>query len=917
MTMRKLVKKLGMRGQSIAFGVKPSRLGVLLLLANLLLGALTACENSHTTSAASRQVGPAPVPPASEAVKAAADLDRIEPSTDLPESQAEAAGDSPDLSHLKTKMVYEQDFSTTELGRKPADAVDDSGWAGGKVDMKVVATGDPKRPHAVECTVNSYGQIAFGRFQVEKGKLYRIRLDVAAKGGSNLLVIVRTLPWPWTFYLQSEEKAMDDYRTISFLGRSPKDGKDVCVQVVNRGSLSMRISNIKVEEVEGDVVVEAPPVPGNLVLNGSFELAGDGMFVRAWGSPSRPAYPRVNDAVDGNHVAELYDKNAVSTPWMPLSFQCEYRVRAHARAIASPGRFNLSLVGNSSGWKSQSVDLKPEDGWRTVSFKVQPQRPDSGKLLRNLDAFVVMSAANGPVQVDAVEVVAMMPGNDVETQAYQPHAPLELAVAVDPSMPMAVATVGDPVPVKVLASADITAAKLQILDEHRRLLREQLLSFKDRRATVVLRDLPPGYWCLRTAPAEPSAESERVEGESFLCVVPVMPDVPADQWIYGSHIVDYPPLRQAAWKLGLHWDRLHDTGYWQKWDRVQPDGKDSWNFHDDWINARRKDGFTLLANLESMPKWVPRKSEPEVPPYFCQIKVFNEQTLPLWEEYCRRMAEHYKGRVDYFEIANEPQMSGTTAEQYVQALRIAYHAIKAVNPRAVVVGMGGMVAGSGLIADSLKLGAGGFCDAISIHGYNLTTWATVDGPETLQRTVRAMRDLLKANGAPENMPIWDSETGWGSPWSYTKFYSGSQVDVPPLDHARMLAKSVAGVKAAGLARVMYYAMFDDNFAQDTHHFRMCSMNDTMRMPMQPMAVAIAMLEGREFVRQDMADKDNGIVHLVFAGRGATVKMMWTPTGTGDVTCPAQAKQVLNMWGREIKPVAGQLKLSSSPIYVVE
>jgi len=448
-------------------------------------------------------------------------------------------------------------------------------------------------------------------------------------------------------------------------------------------------------------------------------------------------------------------------------------------------------------------------------------------------------------------------------------------------------------------------------------IQENVLDLKGRQATLVLRDLPPGYWCLRTASAEPAEKSDRVEGESFLCVVPVMPDVPVQQWIYGSHIVDYPPLRQAAWKLGLHWDRLHDTGYFQKWDRVQPQSKDAWNFHDAWIAARRKDGFALLANLDCMPQWAPHKSAPVVPPYFCQIKVFNAQTLPLWEEYCRRVAEHYKGQVDYFEVGNEPHIPGTTAEEYIPALQAAYRGIKAGNPQAVVVGLGGMVAGAPLIDEVLKLGGGEFCDAISIHGYNLTTWATVDGPETLQKTVRSLRDLLKATGALENMPIWDSETGWGSPWSYTKFYSGSQPGESPLDHAQMFPKSVAGVKAAGLARVMYYAMVDDNFAQDTNHYRMCSVNDTMRMPVQPMAVAIATLADRAFVRQDMGDKEQGIVHLVFAGRGATVHMMWTSAGTRTVACPAQAKQVLNMWGREIKPVSGRLNLNASPIYVVE
>ena len=829
----------------------------------------------------------------------------------------QAPVDSVDLLNIKVTPVYIQDFLKCEPGKPPANAWDNSKWAGGKVDMQVVVTGDPLRARAVECRVTNYGQICIGNFHLKKDKLYRVSLDVAAKGGADLTILLRQLPGPWKCFLQSEEKVTDDYRRISFLGKVTEDGDQVGLIITNRGRLSMRLANIKVEEVEGDVTVEAPPVLGNLVLNGSFELAGDGLYVRSAGSPSRPKYVRVPDAADGSYVAEIYDKNLVSTTWMRLSYQAEYLVRARVRAVTTAGKFNLSLAGSGMGWQGQTVDLLPAGGWKSVSFKVRPKPPASGKLLRYSDAFVCMSVTKGPVQVDAVEVLALIPGSNVEAQGYQPHAPLELAVAVDPGLPMAVATVGEPVPVKVLASADITAARLQVLDERGLVLETKTLKFHERQASLVLSGLPPGYLCLRTAPVKGEAKAPRVEGESFVCVVPVMPDVSLDKWIYGTHIVDYPPLRQASWKLGLHWDRLHDTGHLLKWDQVQPKGKDDWTFPDAWVAARRKDGFALLANLDCMPPWVPHKSAPVVPRYFSQMKVFNEESLPFWEAYTRQVPAHYKGMIDYYEVSNEPHISGTTAAEYVQALQVAYRGIKAGNPQARVVGLGGMVAGDSLINEVLKLGAGKYCDAISIHGYNLSTWATVDGPETLQKSVRSLRDLLKSNGAAEDMPIWDSETGWASPWSYTKFYAGAQSGDSPLSYARMFPKSVAGAKAAGLARVMYYAMFGDDYAEDTHKFRVCNMNDTMRMPLQPMAVAIATLEGREFVRQDMDARKQGIVHLVFEGRGATVHMMWTISGTQSVACSPNAKQVINMWGREIKPAKGSLSLSPDPVYIVE
>lgn len=850
------------------------------------------------------------------AIAACSDLrPPTEPAAGPPLDLGDAPGaDSALPAGLTTTPVYVQDLSGCAVGAQPADAIDNSAWAGGAVTLKTVATGDPRRPLVVECLGSNYCQIAFGDFALKKGRIYRTSLDVAVPGGATIDVLLRILPGPWTSMVASKEQVRDDFRTISFLGRSADDVKNVCVMLINPGSVNLRVANIRVEEVAGEVVLEAPPVAGNLLLNSSFELAGDGWFVRAWGSPSRPQHLLADDAGDGRRVVELYDKNAISSTWMKLSFQAEYLVRARARVTGAPGKFALSLVGNAAGWRSQAVELKQEDGWQTVSFTVRPEPVAEGKLQRFLNAFVVLTANGGPVQADAVEVAAILPAGATPA-AYQPCAPLEFGIAIDPVIPMGVAPAGTPVPLRILASADVSEARLLILDEQRRLLREQRLAFTGRTADVVLADLPPGYLMLRTAPLATVTAPGRIEGESFLCVVPAMPDVALGDWLYGTHVIDYPPLRQACWKLGWHWDRLHDMGSTTKWATVQPKGGEDWVFEDDIVAARRLPGFGLFGNLESLPAWVPRAEQPKVPAWGCQFPVFTDATLAPWTDYVRRVSRHFAGRIDGFEVGNEPHITGTTAAQYVKVLKATYPAIKAGNPAATVVGLGGMIVGDPLIAECLKLGAGAFCDAISIHGYNLTTWATVDGPERLQAAVRELRGLLKAAGADEHLPIWDTESGTASPWSYSKFYSGAEGGQDgALEVARMFPKSVAGIKAAGLARWFFYFANDDNFAADTNHFRICSVNDTMRMPMQPMAVAIATLEGRRYVRREPADAAPGVVHLLFSGRGETVHMLWTTSGTRPVPCPAGTTRAMNMWGRGLAVHAGSLELSPSPIY---
>lgn len=831
-------------------------------------------------------------------------------------SAAMLAGAEP-AAALQATPVYAPSFAEQKVGSPAAGVLDNSGWAGGTVDIRIADSGDAKRPRVLECRGNNYCQIAFGNFEVKQGKLYRISLDAAMPGGAAALEVqLRMLPKPWTSIVASKERILDDFSTISFYGRSAIDAKNVCVMLIVHGSVNMKVANLRVEEIEGNVTFEAPPVPGNLALNGSFELEGDGWYVRAWGSPSRPKYVAVDDAPHGRRVAEVFDKTHLSSTWMRLSFQSQYRLRARARVTGEPGTLNIAFVGNASGkWEGQSVTLNKSDGWKIVSLVIQPEPLTAGKLLQYLNGFVVLRADGGPIQVDGVELVAVMPDSD---GTFVPHAPHEFGIAIDPAVPMGVSTVGSPVPLRVLASTPEASARLLIVDEDGKLLRAEELTFKDGEATVVLNNLPCGYLAVRTAPPAGLNAGGRVEGESFLCVIPEMPGVPAEEWTYGTHVIDYAPLRQACRRLGWRWDRLHDMGTITKWDQVQPKAKDDWNFQDGILDARIASGYSILGVLDTSPAWIPKATSPSIQPWANQFKIFTDETMPHWNEYVRRSAEHYVGRIDWFEIGNEPQIPGTSPEQYVRVLKESYAALRAGNPRAKVLGLGGVIIGDDFIRRCLELGAADYCDAISIHGYNLTTWATVDGPEKLQQAIKEIRDVVAANGGKADLPIWDSESGTSSPWSYTKFYAGVEVDpADVLDMARMFPKSIAGIKAAGLARWFFYFANDDNFAQDTRHFRICSVNDTMRMPMQPMAVAIATLVGREFVRQETADKDQGVVHLVFTGRGETVHMLWSTKGATILPVPARTKRAINMWGRDSELTEGRITVGPGPQYLFE
>ena len=62
-------------------------------------------------------------------------------------------------------------------------------------------------------------------------------------------------------------------------------------------------------------------------------------------------------------------------------------------------------------------------------------------------------------------------------------------------------------------------------------------------------------------------------------------------------------------------------------------------------------------------------------------------TIESWRGWSRALAEHYKGRIHYYEVWNEPDLGffRGTAEQYLEMLKGSYQEIKAVDPSATVM----------------------------------------------------------------------------------------------------------------------------------------------------------------------------------------------------------------------------------------
>jgi hypothetical protein len=166
----------------------------------------------------------------------------------------------------------------------------------------------------------------------------------------------------------------------------------------------------------------------------------------------------------------------------------------------------------------------------------------------------------------------------------------------------------------------------------------------------------------------------------------------------------------------------------------------------------------------------------------------------------------YKGRIEAYEIWNEPNLTGFwsgTTDQLLILNKEAFQIIHTLDPNAVVVSPSATAAyGVPWLAEFLRKGGGQYVDVIGFHFY-------VDphtlSPEDMLPVIQSVRQLLTDNGLA-NKPLWNTETGWLPP---ARFDSDEIA-------AAFLARAYILSWAAGVQRFYWYAWDNRSMAIVTY-----------------------------------------------------------------------------------------------------
>lgn len=258
----------------------------------------------------------------------------------------------------------------------------------------------------------------------------------------------------------------------------------------------------------------------------------------------------------------------------------------------------------------------------------------------------------------------------------------------------------------------------------------------------------------------------------------------------------YEPLAQS----GVKWARCQ-TG----WSRCETEkGVYDFRWLDRVVDRLRSDGIQPWFNVGFGNKLYMQNIYSEAA-VGCVPLYYGEEAWRAWCNYIRALSRHFAGRVQYFEIWNESNISNFWQPRKADPLEYAKLVSatgKIIREEVKNAKIGACVSGSysPFVAEFLSSGVAKELDFFSIHPYCIQ-------PELEFRNhVQAIRRTLKRAGA-EQLEIWQGESGFAS-WFPEKHWLSPAVFSSERNQAVWQLRRYVTDMACGLKLSSFFQMAD-------------------------------------------------------------------------------------------------------------
>ena len=350
-------------------------------------------------------------------------------------------------------------------------------------------------------------------------------------------------------------------------------------------------------------------------------------------------------------------------------------------------------------------------------------------------------------------------------------------------------------------------------------------------------------------------------------------------------------------KLSIRWVRAWNSSY-LLWHQLEPDkGKFDFQSADRAVDHFRKNGIHVLALLGYPPFWAAEKPDfngPQGSLFEREAGTWKPKSIEDWNNYIRKTAEHFKGRISHYEIWNEvdwhppkraASFAGTTKEYYdllVSASRILHQA--SPENRVLISGFGaGDPCDQQMPEDLLKMGVADHIDAWNLHAYSVMT--------------QAKRHKQLVHAVKPGMQLWQTEQMW-------------HVIQDPSRRAYLTAAINFWFLNLGFEK--YFSFGWDSFLSDRH-------TESPELPLHILGVC------QQYLRQcsryagkipGLPESDFDVASTLQRTDGSWLSVIGSSAGNYEIKLGNGKFSVRDLLGRKVKAENGTLHLNGQIFYVI-
>jgi hypothetical protein len=309
---------------------------------------------------------------------------------------------------------------------------------------------------------------------------------------------------------------------------------------------------------------------------------------------------------------------------------------------------------------------------------------------------------------------------------------------------------------------------------------------------------------------------------------------------------------EMAGEAGLGWAKQQfawaEIEPLQKGEFIDPvSGESSWDKFDRIVDMYRANGMRVIARLDRAPAWArPLDTRPETPPI----------DSADFGDFVYAFVNHFRGRVQYIQIWNEPNIYPEWGEQavdpvaYTEMLKIAYQRAKEADPNVYVLsaplaitlgephpdpGKWRSMPDVDYLQAMYEAGAGSYFDILSANafGFDLPPEDPPDPSVLNFRRVELQREIMERYG-DEDKAVWFNEYGWNAAPEHFEEDDLVWKRVSEEDQAEY---TLLGIEFAqrewpwvGVFNIWYFRQTGQQYAPDdpAYYFRMVDVDFTPR-----------------------------------------------------------------------------------------